>query len=484
MEKVRTRFAPSPTGYMHIGNLRTALYAYLLAKKNNGEFILRIEDTDQERFVDGAIDLIYKTLLISGLKYDEGPDVGGGFGPYIQSQRKDIYLKYANGLINNGGAYYCFCSKERLDVLRKKTANEKAPFKYDGHCKKFTIDETKQKIHKGEQHIIRQFIPLNKNIIFNDLVFGEIKTNSNDLDEGVLIKTDGLPTYNFANVVDDHLMKISHIIRGAEYISSTPKYIILYDYFGWEPPIHVHLPLILKNSNEKISKRDGDASFIDLLERGYLKDAIINYIALLGWNPKNEKEIFSLKELEGCFDITGLHKASAIFDINKLNWINSEYIKSLSQEQFHELCLPYYQQFITKTNINILSLSKLLQTRIVKFDEIPAKIDFFEKLQDYSIELFENKKMKSTKEIALDILKIIIDELKNIEQWTEENIRKCFFEIIDRKKLKNGQVLWPIRIALSGQEFTPGGAVEIANILGHQEVKNRFEIAINKLILV
>ncbi len=475
MSNIRTRFAPSPTGYMHIGNLRTALYSYLLAKKNKGKFILRIEDTDQERIVKGAIDLIYKTLLITGLKYDEGPNIGGNYGPYIQSQRKEIYLKYAKKLVEKGGAYYCFYPQEKINYSKEEL------LKYNENCKKLSKNEIKNKLDKGNPYVIRQLIPLNKDIIFNDLVFGKIKANTNDLDEGVLIKTNGFPTYNFANVVDDHLMKISHVLRGAEYLSSTPKYILIYKSFGWSIPKHIHLPLILKNANKKFSKRDRDSSFIDLLKQGYLKEAIINYIALLGWNPKNEREIFSLKELKTYFNVAGIHKTPAVFDINKLNWINSVYIKNLDFDKFHKLSLPYYQKVIKKQNIDTLSLSKVLQTRINKFSEIPEKIDFLEKLPNYKSKLFENKKMKSNKEISLRILKITLCKIDNITEWTEENIRKYFFNIINKEKLKNGQVLWPIRIALSGKEFTPGGAIEIAKILGPKETKIRIVKAINKL---
>jgi glutamyl-tRNA synthetase len=480
--ETRTRFAPSPTGFMHIGNLRTALYTYLLAKKNKGKFILRIEDTDQERFVEGSVELIYKTMQIAGLKNDEGPDVGGEFGPYIQSQRKDIYLKHAKELVQKKGAYYCFCSKDRLEVLRQKAEEEKRPFKYDGFCKKLSESEVEKKLADNEEYVIRQNIPAGREMSFIDLVYGEIKANTNDLDEGVLMKTGGLPTYNFANVIDDHLMQISHVIRGSEYLSSTPKYLLLYEAFGWQAPEHIHLSMILKNSSQKFSKRDGDASFIDLLARGFLPEAIVNYLALLGWSPKSDREIFSLKELEEAFDISGIHKSPAIFDIVKLEWMNSEYLKKMDPNDFHDLCRPYYEELSKKENLNLKALSAILQTRINKLSEIAEKTDFFIKLPEYDISLFENAKMRSDRSLAFDVIKAAIEDLQEIEDWTEENIKACLLAIVQNKGLKNGQVLWPLRIALSGKEFTPGGAFEIAHILGREEAIERLKKAEERLV--
>jgi glutamyl-tRNA synthetase len=425
--------------------------------------------------------LIYKTLEISGLKNDEGPNAGGDYGPYIQSQRKDIYLKYAEELVEKKRAYYCFCSKERLEDLRQKAEEEKKPYKYDGFCKNLSDSEVEKKLVDKEEYVIRQDIPVGREMVFKDLVYGEIKSNTNDLDEGVLMKASGLPTYNFANVIDDHLMEISHVIRGSEYLSSTPKYLLLYEAFGWQAPEHIHLSMIMKNSKQKFSKRDGDASFMDLLARGYLPEAVVNYLALLGWTPKNDQEIFSLDELAQAFDVSGLHRSPAIFDIVKLDWINSEYFKKLSPDDFYELCRPYFEELAKKENLNLAALGAILQTRISRLGEIPEKTDFFIKLPDYDLSLFENSKMKSDRALSLEVIKNAIDELKKIEDWSEENIKACLLGLVEKKSLKNGQVLWPLRIALSGQEFTPGGAFEIAHILGREEAIGRLESAVKRL---
>lgn len=476
--EIRTRFAPSPTGYMHIGNLRTALFAYLLARKNTGKFILRIEDTDQDRYVPEALNIIYRTLKITELHYDEGPDVGGPYAPYIQSERKSIYEKYAKELVERGGAYYCFCSKERLDYLRLDAEKNKVPFKYDGFCKNLTKEKVEENLAQGQSYVIRQKIPADMDVSFTDLIFGEIKTNTNNLDEGVLLKSSGLPTYNFANVIDDHLMAISHVIRGVEYISSTPKFILLYQSFGWEIPIHIHLAHILKNATQKLSKRDGDASFMDLLARGYLKDAVINYIALLGWHPKDEKELFTLAELEKVFDVNGLQKSSAIFDVKKLNWMNAQYIRKMSVEDFHALCKPFYGNLPQR--INLIELSLLLQKRIEVLNEIPEKIDFLEKLPDYSLDLFEKQKLKVNKEIAFSILNKTLEKIQHIPNWKEDSIKSAFVEICEKYNYSVGQVFWTIRVALSGKEFTPGGATEIAVVLGVEQTKERLLSAIAK----
>ncbi len=482
MNKIRTRFAPSPTGFMHIGNLRTALYAYLLARKNNGNFILRIEDTDQDRYVESSIKLIYETLSIAGLKYDEGPNVGGKYGPYVQSERAEIYIKYANELIKNGFAYRCFCTEERIRTLRESLGKEKKGFKYDGHCKLLTKDEIANKLNQKIPYVIRQIIPKNKIVSFNDLLFGEIKTNSDELDEGVLIKSSGLPTYNFANVIDDHLMGISHVIRGIEYISSVPKYVLLYESFEWEVPIQVHLPPIMKSSTKKFSKREGDASFLDLLKKGYLKDAILNYIVLLGWNPKNNRELFSLKDLEEIFDISGLNKAPAIFDIKKLNWFNEHYIKSMNIVSFHKICLEYYPESLkTNVNIDLIKVSKLLQDRISYLGEIVNSINFLENLPDYSVTLFENKKMKSDIKTSENVMRDVLSKIHDISLWEETNIENMFSVIMQKLNLSKGQVLWPLRAALTGKEFSPGGAIEIASILSREEVISRLNIALSKI---
>ena len=482
MNKIRTRFAPSPTGFMHIGNLRTALYAYLLARKNNGDFILRIEDTDQDRYVESSVALIYETLSIAGLKYDEGPNVGGKYGPYVQSERAEIYIKYANELIKNGFAYRCFCTEERIRTLRELLGKEKKGFKYDGHCKLLTTDEIANKLSQKTPYVIRQIIPKNRTISFNDSLFGEIRTNSDELDEGVLIKSSGLPTYNFANVIDDHLMNISHVIRGIEYISSVPKYVLLYESFGWEVPIQVHLPPIMKSSTKKFSKREGDASFLDLLKKGYLKDAIINYIVLLGWNPKNNRELFSLKDLEEIFDISGLNKAPAIFDIKKLDWFNEHYIKSMDMESFHKICLGYYPESLKKNiDIDLEKVSKLLQDRITYLSEIENSVDFLENLPDYSATLFQNKKMKSDIETSENVIKSALSKIHDISLWEETEIGNIFSAIMQTQSLSKGQVFWPLRVAFTGKEFSPGGAIEIASILSRDEVVRRLNIALSKI---
>lgn len=482
MKKVRTRFAPSPTGFMHIGNLRTALYSYLYAKKEHGDFILRIEDTDEQRHVEGSENVIYKSLKESGLMYTEGPDVGGNYGPYVQSERKDVYKKYINELLQKRKAYRCFCSKERLVQMKEEQQAKKIAYKYDGFCKKLSEAEIEKKLADKESYVVRQDIPQDMTIEWNDAVYGALKVNSNELDQSVLMKSDGMPTYNFANVVDDHLMEISHVIRGAEYITSTPKYILLYQAFGWDIPEHVHLPAVMKNAKQKLSKREGDASFQDLMERGFLKEAIINYIALLGWNPKTEREIFTLQELENIFELAGLHKAPAIFDIEKLKWMNQQYILKMPLETFHALAEKYYKQVIHKPNIDFKLISKTIQNRTSNLSEIPDMIDFIEQLPDYSKEMYVHKKMKTTLEIALNVLQQTKGVLKALTEWNEETLHNAIFDFIKKSQLKNGQVLWPIRTALSGKAFTPGGAIEIASILGKEESLRRIEQGIQKLI--
>lgn len=478
--KIRTRFAPSPTGYMHVGNLRTALYAYLLAKKDNGSFILRIEDTDQQRQVDGAVDIIYTTLKKAGLIWDEGPDIGGPVGPYVQSERMGMFKDYALQLIESGHAYYCFCDKERLEEVRNiQQASGVAP-RYDGHCRNLTAEEIQANLTAGVPYVIRQKMPTDGTTSFDDTVFGTITVENSSLDDQIMIKTDGMPTYNFANVVDDHTMHITHVIRGNEYLSSTPKYNLLYDAFGWEKPIYVHCSPVMKNHTEKLAKRNGDASFEDLLEKGFLTPAIINYIALLGWSPKGENEIFDLPELVQEFDIGGISKSPAIFDIVKLKAINGEYIRKLPLEQFTVYATPYIRE-TCKSDVDISLLAKMLQPRTEVFNDIPEQVDFFDVLPDYSNELYCHKKMKTNLENSLSALQAIYPVLKSLDVWNFDAIHSALFELIERLNVKNGIVLWPLRVCLSGKQFTPGGGVELAEILGKQESLNRIENGINKL---
>ena len=469
--KVRTRFAPSPTGYMHIGNLRTALYEYLIAKRNGGDFILRIEDTDQKRYVEGATDIIYNTLKTVGMNWDEGPDIGGNFGPYIQSERLSLYQEYAHKLVELGGAHYCFCSKDEADEQKDDESNTK----FDDPCKNISLEEAKKRVANGEAFVIRQTIDKKGKSIFNDVVYGDIEIDYDDLDEGVLLKSDGFPTYNFANVVDDHLMEISHVVRGNEYISSTPKYNLIYEAFGWEPPVYVHVAQVMKDAQHKLSKRNGDASFQDLVAKGYLPEAILNYIALLGWNPGTEQEIFSLKELEECFDANRLNKSPAIFDIQKLKWMNGCYIRALDFNEFHKLVMVEYDKFITR-DVNRVELSKVLQPRVETLNDIKEVACFIEDLPEYSEELFINKKMKTDIEISKKSLELVYPYLEKLDEWTNESLFECMKNVAIENGLKNGQVLYPVRIALTGLETTPGGASEIASILGKEETLRRLKL--------
>ncbi len=478
--EVRTRFAPSPTGYMHIGNLRTALYAYLIAKRHNGKFLLRIEDTDQARFVDGAIDVIYKTMKETGLLHDEGPDVGGPYGPYVQSDRKAIYMEQALKLVESKRAYRCFCDKERLESLRKDSEALGKPFRYDGHCRHLTEDEIKANIDAGMQFVIRQHIPETGTTTFHDEVFGSISVENSTLDDQVLLKSDGLPTYNFANVVDDHMMAISHVVRGTEYLSSAPKYQLLYEAFGWTPPLNVHVPPVMRSATQKLSKRDGDASYEDFVGRGYLTEAIINYIALLGWNSGTEREIYTLKELTEVFDISHINRSPAIFDVMKLNWINGEYIRAMSQEVFFEHALPYIRQTV-KGDFDCKKIAKLLHDRTEKFSDIPPQLDFFDSMPDYSLDLYVNQKMKTDASVALNALKAILPVLESISSWDFETLHNELFALIARMAVKNGMVLFPLRVAVSGKSFTPGGGIELADILGKDETIRRISSAIAKL---
>ena len=482
MEKrVRTRFAPSPTGYMHIGNLRTALYTYLIARKNGGDFILRIEDTDQERYVEGAVDVIYNTLRLTGLNWDEGPDIGGPVGPYVQSQRMGMFKEYALKLIESGDAYYCFCDKERLDEVRKiQDASHIAPM-YDRHCRNLSKEEIQEKLNSGIPYVIRQKMPLDGTTTFHDEVYGDITVENATLDDQILIKTDGMPTYNFANVVDDHTMGITHVVRGNEYLSSTPKYNLLYKAFGWDVPIYIHCSPVMKDQTTKLSKRNGDASFEDLLAKGYLKDAVVNFIALLGWAPKGEQEIFSLEELAQEFDISGISKSPAIFDPIKLKAINAEYIRRMSAEDFCKYITPYIKQTVKRDDIDFKMLASVLQPRTELFTDVPEQVDFIDALPEYDTAMYCHKKMKTNEETSLEALKAVLPVLENLSDWNAENIHAALFKLIADLGVKNGWLLWPLRTAISGKQFTPGGAVELCDILGKQDSLARIRKGIEKL---
>lgn len=479
-DTVRTRYAPSPTGFMHVGNLRTALYEYLVAKSQGGKFILRIEDTDQERKVEGAIDLIYRTLERAGLLHDEGPDVGGDFGPYVQSERVGMYLPYAEQLIKEDKAYYCFCSKERLQSLKD---NDEFGTGYDRHCRNLPKEEVERLLASGAEYVIRQKMPLEGNTSFDDAVFGTITVENSELQDQILIKADGFPTYNFANVIDDHTMNITHVVRGCEYLSSTPKYNLLYEAFGWEIPTYIHLPLIMgKNpdgTTSKLSKRHGATSFEDLTNDGYLPEAIINYIALLGWCPTDNTEIFTLDELTKAFKISGISKSPAVFDYDKLEWFNGEYIKAMTVEQFAEVAKPYFEQVIKKP-LDFVKIAAILQKRTTKLTDIPEKIAFFEEQPEYDKELFVNKKSKTNLENSPVILKAAIEELEALDEWNFDSIHDCLIAFAEKQGIKNGTAMWPVRIAISGMTVTPGGAVEILDILGREESLKRLKAGLEK----
>jgi glutamyl-tRNA synthetase len=445
---------------MHIGNLRTALYAYLFAKKNNGRFVLRIEDTDQERLVDNAVAVIYNTLKLAGLSHDEGPDIGGEYGPYVQSERKSIYAEYATQLIENKHAYHCFCTKERLETLVDDSGNRK----YDKHCLHLSREEVEANIAAGVPYVIRQNVPETGVTTFSDLVFGDITVENKELHDNVLLKSDGFPTYNFANVVDDHLMHISHVFRGMEYLSSTPNYNLLYKAFGWEIPLYVHLPHIMKDKQHKLSKRHGDANFEDFLAKGLLPDAILNYVALLGWNPKNEVEKFSIRELIECFEISGISKSSAVFDEVKLRWLNSQYVKELPAHEFHLSAMKYYAGI--PPEINLVMLSQLLHTRVSTVSDIPDMIGFIHDFENYDTSLFNHKDSKSTKEAAKSVLPVIITELEGLDDWDNDVLFNTYIRISEQSGVKKKALLWIIRVALTGHLSTPGGASEMCVLLG------------------
>ncbi|WP_461246232.1 glutamate--tRNA ligase [Treponema sp. R6D11] len=479
MKEVRTRFAPSPTGYMHIGNLRTALYAYLITKQAGGKFILRIEDTDQERLVEGAVDIIYNTLKSANLLWDEGPDIGGDYGPYIQSERKGLYLEYAKELVKKGGAYYCFCDKERLDEVRALCEiNKRAPM-YDGLCRGLSDAEVQEKLDAGTPYVIRQKMPKTGETAFDDVVYGKVVTPNNILDDNVLIKADGLPTYNFANVIDDHLMEITHVVRGNEYLSSTPKYNLLYESFGWDKPIYVHCPPVMRTSTQKLSKRDGAASYQDFIDKGYIPEAILNYIALLGWSSGEEREKFSLPELIEKFSFKGISKSPAIFDEVKLAWLNGEYFKDMPLQDFADLAKPYIEQ--VTTNLDYVKIAEVLKVRLERLADIPEQIDFLADMPDYEIDLYNHKKMKTNPEMAKPVIEKCYEVLKNENDYSFQNLHDKLIALVEELGLKNGQVLFPLRVALSGKSFTPGGGIEIASILGKDETLRRLEIALQKL---
>ncbi len=481
MKEVRTRFAPSPTGYMHVGNLRTALYEYLVAKSQGGKFLLRIEDTDQERYVEGATDVIYNTLKEVGLNWDEGPDIGGPVGPYIQSERMGMYLDYAKQLVESGHAYYCFCDKERLEQVRLlQKASGTAP-KYDGHCRNLSREEVEEKLAAGIPYVIRQKVPQTGTTTFHDEVFGDITVENETLDDQILIKGDGMPTYNFANVIDDHTMGITHVVRGNEYLSSTPKYNLLYEAFGWEIPVYIHVSPVMKTATEKLSKRNGDASYQDLRAKGYLKDAIVNYIALLGWSPKGEQEIFTLEELKKEFDISGISKSPAIFDTEKLNYINGEYIRKLSLEEFTEAAAPWIRQTVKREDVDLSLIASVLQPRTEVLNQIPEQVDFIDELPDYDLSMYVHKKMKTNEETSLAALEQALPVLEALEDFSPESIHAALFDLIAKLGVKNGYMLWPVRVAVSGKQFTPGGGIEICAILGKEESLKRIRHGIERL---
>ena len=479
--EVRTRFAPSPTGYMHIGNLRTALYEYLIAKSQGGKFILRIEDTDQERQVEGAVDVIYNTMRMTGLKHDEGPDIGGDYGPYVQSERMGMYMDYAKELVEKGEAYYCFCTKERLESLKESNAEGAAFAKYDRHCLGLSKEEVQAKLDAGVPFVIRQKMPDSGTTTFSDVVYGDITVENTELDDQILMKADGFPTYNFANVVDDHLMHITHVVRGSEYLSSTPKYNLLYKAFGWEPPVYVHLPAVMRDAHHKLSKRHGDKSLEDLVREGYVVEAIVNYIALLGWSPSGTQEIFSLKELEENFDMAGLSKSPAIFDIKKLTWMNSEYLKAMDFDKYYALAEPKLKEALGDTDLDLKKIAALLQKRLETLNDIPGLVEFFKTLPEYGTELYTHKKMKTNDEIALSSLEAALPVLENLEDWNTTSIHDALMALVGELGIKNGQLLWPVRTALSGEPTSPGGAMELADILGKEESLRRIRKGIELL---
>ena len=480
-KNVKTRFAPSPTGRMHVGNLRTALYAYLIAKHEDGTFMLRIEDTDQERLVEGAVDIIYRTLAKTGLVHDEGPDKDGGCGPYVQSDRQKagIYMEYAKKLIEKGEAYYCFCDKERLESLKQEVAGKEISV-YDKHCLHLSKEEVEAKLAAGVPYVIRQNVPQEGTTSFTDEIYGTIEVPNAELDDMILIKSDGFPTYNFANVVDDHLMGITHVVRGNEYLSSSPKYNRLYHAFGWEVPVYVHCPLITDAEHKKLSKRSGHSSYEDLLEQGFVSEAIVNYVALLGWCPQDNREIFSLQELIEAFDYRHMSKSPAVFDIQKLRWMNGEYLKAMDDEKFYEAALPYLKQALPR-EMDFRKIAQMVKTRIEVFPDIVEMVDFFEALPEYDIAMYTHKKSKTTAESSYEVLKDLLPILEQQENFTNDALFELLKAYVDEKGCKVNFVMWPIRVAVSGKQMTPAGATEIMEILGKEESLTRIRKAIEML---
>ena len=481
MSKVRTRFAPSPTGRMHVGNLRTALYAYLIAKHEGGDFLLRIEDTDQERYVDGAVDIIYRTLEKTGLIHDEGPDKDGGCGPYVQSERQasGIYLKYAKQLVDEGKAYYCFCTKERLEGLTQNVGGKEINV-YDKHCLSLTKEEVQANLDAGMPYVIRQNNPNTGTTSFHDEIYGDITVDNAELDDMILIKSDGYPTYNFANVIDDHLMGITHVVRGNEYLSSTPKYNRLYEAFGWDIPVYVHCPLITDEEHKKLSKRSGHSSYEDLIDAGFVSEAVVNFVALLGWAPDDNTEIMSLDELIAKFDYTKMSKSPAVFDYTKLKWMNGEYIKAMDFDVFYEQALPYMREVITK-DLDLRRIAEMVKTRIEIFPDIRDHIDFFEAVPEYDTAMYTHKKMKTDAASSLALLEDVLPILQKCDDYSNDNLFAVLSEYAAQKEYKTGFVMWPIRTALSGKQMTPGGATELMEVLGREESCRRIEAAIEKL---
>lgn len=472
-DTVRTRFAPSPTGFMHIGNLRTGLYAYLFARHNGGKFILRIEDTDRERTVDGAVDMVYRTLKAAGIEYDEGPDRDGGVGPYVQSERASIYKKYAEELVERGGAYYCFCTKERLE----SKSGENGTHTYDRKCRNIPLEEAKARAAAGEPYVIRQKVPDGVVSSYEDMVFGKISVSSEDIEDGVLLKSDGMPTYNFANVVDDHLMGITHVLRGAEYLSSTPKYNLIYDAFGWERPRYMHLPAIMKDATRKLSKRYGDANFEDFIAKGYLPQAVVNYVALLGWCPKSGDEKMTMEEMIAQFTPDGVSVSNSIFDEQKMKWLNGEYLKAMTEEEFYSVSLPYIEKGTSGGNYDLKEIARLMQTRVDVLGEIPEKIAFLGEFGEYDLAMYEHKKMKVDLEVAKKAVEVSIRALEDVEEWSEEGIRAAVTAAAESASMKGGQLMFSMRVALTGQPSTPGGAIEMAVVLGKQESMKRLRFS-------
>ena len=481
MQKVRTRFAPSPTGFLHLGGLRAALYGYLFAKKMGGDFILRIEDTDQERYVEGATEVIYDTLRDCGMNWDEGPDVGGPCGPYIQSERKNLYLPYAQQLVRSGHAYYCFCTKEELEERRAAAEARGEVFKYDKHCLHLSPEEVQAKLDAGVPYVIRQNAPTEGETSYHDEVFGDMTFPNDTLDDMILIKQDGMPTYNFANVIDDHLMGITHVMRGMEYLSSTPKYNLLYEAFGWEIPTYIHMPPVMRDATHKLSKRDGDAYYSDFVNKGYLPEAIINYLALVGWNPGTDREFFTLQELVEAFDVSRINKAPGIFDMDKLTWFNAEYIRRMEPEKYLAMVTPWFDQVLAGKGIDYKRLAELMQTRTEVFCRVPDMVRFLAELPDYDVALYTNKKSKTNPEVSRAALNLLRPVLAGIPDWTETAIHDALMEAIAQAGMKNAAALWPLRIAISGQQSTPGGAIEIAWLLGREETLRRLDEGLRRL---